>query len=244
MHKYIVTIGGGSNTLEIDRQIVQLTGKKNPSFLFIPTASSDHPKYIEMMKQDYEKTLGCEFQTLLLISEKPQFKEIKQKIQQADIIYIGGGNTLKMMKLWRRLGVDKLLISAYNKGTVMCGLSAGSICWYDNGHSDSMSYYNEKNWDYIRVKGLGLIKGTHCPHFESETLGIKRKDSFIKMIKKRGGTGIAVDDHAAIIYKDKEFKVINCLDTAAAYTLRRKRGEVICQKLPISKDYIPVDQML
>lgn len=231
MKKTIVTIGGGANTLEIDKKIVELTGKSQPNFLFIPTASSDHPKYIEMMKADYATKLGCKFETLLLISEKPSLKEIQQKISNADIIYVGGGNTLKMMRLWRRLGVDKMLKKAYEKGTIMCGLSAGSICWYEGGHSDSMSYYNPEKWEYIRVTGLGFIKGTHCPHFDSETLGIKRRDSFISMMKKHPGIGLAVDDHAAILFQDDQYKVLSCKKGAGAYKLFKSAGVVKVEKI-------------
>ena len=173
----IVTIGGGSfrSTLKIDREIVRLTKKKHPNFLFIPTASSDSEQYSENIGKHYKK-LGCKTDVLYLLNNKNK-KETKTKINKANIIYVGGGNTLKMMRRWRFLGVDTLLKKAWKKGTVLCGLSAGSICWYDSGHSDSMAYY-QKKWKYINVKGLGLIKGIHCPHYDSATKGVPRKKDF------------------------------------------------------------------
>jgi len=79
----------------------------------------------------------------------------------SDIVYVGGGNTLLMMRIWRRFGLDKVLKGAYEAGIVLAGISAGSICWFDSGHSDSMSFYNPRNWKYINVKGLGLMRGVH-----------------------------------------------------------------------------------
>ena len=184
--KKIVAIGGGdvrtNDTLKIDREIIKLSGKKRPKLLFIPTASSDNEQYWEIIDKHFTH-LGCKTDVLFLIGRDIVKKEISVKIEKADIIYVGGGNTLKMMKLWRKLGVDEILKQAWKKGIVMCGLSAGSICWFDSGHSDSMSFYNPKKWKYINVKSLGLIKGIHCPHYNSETLGKKRKSEFMKMIQ-------------------------------------------------------------
>ena len=75
-------------------------------------------------------------------SEQPPAREIVRKIMSSDIVYVGGGNTLLMMRIWRRFGLDKVLKGAYEAGIVLAGISAGSICWFDSGHSDSMSFYN------------------------------------------------------------------------------------------------------
>ena len=236
MNKYIVAIGGGEigqlKTLKIDKKIVSLTKKKNPNLLFIPTASDDSQSYIETVEKIYKKKLGCNTDTLLLINEKPTKSEIEKKIFSADIIYVGGGNTLKMMKLWRRLGIDKMLISAYNKGTILCGISAGAICWFQYGHSDSMSFYNPNSWDYVRVKGTGILKGTMCPHFNGQTRGIKRKQSFSKMMQRKGGLGIAIDNCAAIIFCNESLKIINSKKDAKAYTLSKKSKKIITTPIP------------
>ena len=142
MPKTIVAIGGGKigtrETLPIDREIIRLSNKKNPKFLFIPTARSDSEIYWKRVRKYFGDFLKCKTEVLFLIKEKPSRKQIRSKISSADIIYVGGGNTLQMMRIWRRLGVDKLLIAAYEMGTVLAGISAGSICWFDSGHSDSM----------------------------------------------------------------------------------------------------------
>jgi dipeptidase E len=228
---HLIAIGGGDirqlKTLAIDKQIVALAKKKSPKLLFIPTASSDSETYVQAIEKVYGQKLGCKVESLLLLREKPSRQEIKDKILSADIIYVGGGNTLKMMKLWRKLGVDKLLKTAYNKGTILCGISAGAICWFDYGHSDSMSFYHPNDWDYIRVKGLGIIKGLACPHYDGETRGIKRKNSFSKMLYKFGGTGIAIDNHAAIIFTNNAFRIINSKKGAGAYKLTKHKGKTV-----------------
>src|SRR5579862_3576329 len=169
MPKTIVAIGGGkigtSARLPIDREIVRLSNKKNPKLLFIPTASSDSELYWKQIRKHFGDFLKCETDVLFLMKEKASREQLRRKISWADIIYVGGGNTLQMMRIWRRLGVDKLLLAAYKKGTVLAGVSAGSICWFDSGHSDSMSFYDPHKWKYVNVKGLGLIQGIHCPHY-------------------------------------------------------------------------------
>lgn len=226
----IITIGGGSpkETRAIDKEIVKLAKKARPSLLFIPTASDDSQKYWETIDKVFSK-LGCKTDVLFLIRGKPSHKEIEKKISSADIVYVGGGNTLKMMRLWRRLGVDKMLERAWKKGRVLCGLSAGSICWYESGHSDSMSFYNPKKWDYINVRGLGFLKGIHCPHYNSHTLRVARRSDFKKMMAKIGGTGIAVDNACALVFEGKKMRVIG----KNAYKVFKKNGRVVEKKITL-----------
>lgn len=113
----IVAIGGGEigrpgypiETERIDREIIRLTGKRRPKVLFLPTASGDDPSYWEVFQRYYGQRLGCRTDILYLLRQRPSFKEIKEKILSSDIIYVGGGNTLRMLRRWRRLGVDKVL---------------------------------------------------------------------------------------------------------------------------------------
>lgn len=234
----IVAIGGGyirkASTLTIDREIVRLSGKKHPKLLFIPTASSDHKGYWKIMDRYYGKRLGCKTDVLWLLKNPPTLSEIRKKILSADIIYVGGGNTLMMMKLWRRLGVDRLLRAAWNRGIVLCGASAGSICWFESGHSDSMSFYNPKRWKYINVRGLGFLKGIHCPHFDGHTLGVPRKKHFERMIGKIGGMGIAIENDCAIAFVDNGFRVIPAKKNAGAYRVFKKKEKVVTERIPPS----------
>lgn len=244
----IVAIGGGCikkyETLEIDQEIVELSGKKNPTLLFIPTASSDNEDYITAIKK-YFGDLGCIVDALYLIKEKPQLpisqtSDIAQKIMSADIIYVGGGNTLKMMRLWRKLGVDKLLDQARKNGTVLCGVSAGSICWFNYGNSDSRKFKNP-DADYIKVTGLSFIKAFHCPHYDIEC---GRKASLKKMMKKFSGIAIAIDDRAALEVVDNKYRIISSSDNANVYKVYWKQNQFYQEQIEKTKEYKDLTSLL
>jgi dipeptidase E len=237
MHTNIVAIGGGvirtRGTAAIDREIIRLSGKKNPRLLFIPTASSDAERYCRRVDNYFGKFLKCRTDYLLLMRGRPSKQEIRSKILSADIIYVGGGNTLQMMRIWRRLGVDKLLRLAYKRGIVLSGISAGAICWFESGHSDSMSFYNPKKWEYINVKGLGIVKGVFCPHYNGMTRGVPRRREFRDMIRNMKAVGIAVENNCAVVVTDGRFcRLVRSKDNARAYKVVAARGKIIAKQIP------------
>ncbi len=247
MPRAIVAIGGGlirtRSTETIDREIIRLSGKPRPHTLLIPTASSDNAPYWQRFQKYFGGYLKCATDVLFLVKERPSSAEIRKKILAADIIYVGGGNTLMMMRVWRRLGVDKLLDRAYKNGAVLCGVSAGSICWFDSGHSDSMSFYNPKTWNYIKVKGLGLLKGIHCPHYDGKTRGVPRRRNFQKMIEKVGGVGIAIENNCAIKFVDGQYAVIGSKDRANAYRVFKCDRKVISLRIPKQERLAPISSL-
>lgn len=248
MPRTIVAIGGGEirtrGTAAIDREIIRLSNKKSPRLLFIPTASSDSEMYWKHIQEYFGEFLKCKNDVLFLMTGNLSREQIRKKIVAADIIYVGGGNTLQMMRIWRNLGVDKHLQAAYVKGTVLCGISAGSICWFDSGHSDSMSFYNPKKWKYINVKGLGLIQGIHCPHYNSRTMGVPRRKHFRDMIRKTGGVGIAIENNCAIEFIDGRFyKVIRSKSYAGAYKVYKRGGKVVSEQIRLEKQLKPVENL-
>jgi dipeptidase E len=249
MTRAIVAIGGGvmktRGTAAIDREIMRLAHKKNPKLLFIPTASSDSEIYWKHVQEYFGRFLKCKTDVLFLIKERPSKERIRDKILSADIIYVGGGNTLMMMRLWRRLGVDKLLRQAYENGIVLSGISAGSICWFDSGHSDSMSFYNPRKWKYINVKGLGLINGIHCPHYNGMTRGIPRRKHFREMIRKTGGIGIAIENNCAIEFVDGRFyRVIRSKGKSRAYRVYKSGGDVVAEQIRPQKQLAPIESLM
>ncbi len=194
--------------IAIDKKIVELCGKKKPKVLFIPTASSDSEGYRLAISNLYQDKLGCKVDELLLIAEKPTKKEIQTKIKTADIIYVGGGNTLMMMKKFRRLGIDKMLKKAYKEEKVLCGASAGSMCWFEYGISDSLQFYKKTN-EYIRVTCLGILPGTHNPHFGSAKHDKGHRTKGMKKIMKRTkGSCIAIPDACAVAFVDGRYEVL------------------------------------
>lgn len=242
--KKIVAIGGGKlknlETLRIDKKVIRLSDKRRPKALFIPTASNDSENYWEIFQKVYGKKLGCKADVLYLFKSNLSKEQIKDKILSSDLIYVGGGNTLKMVKLWRKLGIDKLLRTAYNKGIVLSGLSAGSICWFKYGYSDSLKFYNPKKWRYIRMKGLGFINATHSPHYTGE----KRKKGFQKIMKKYGGIGIALDDNCAIEFIENKYKVITSKKHAKAYKIYKRKGKIITEIIKQRKEFASITTLL
>ena len=212
--------------------------KKKPKLLFIPTASSDSESYFEVVKKHFSK-LGCRVDVLYLIKDKLSKKQIKDKILSTDIVYVGGGNTLKMIILWKKLGVDKILKEAYNKGVVLSGLSAGSICWFKYGNSDSRKITSGK---LIRVKGLGLINGLHCPHFDAES---DRKKDLKRMMKRTFKiVGIAIEECCALEIIDDKYRIIRSKSCANAFKVYWKKGKYHKEVIEVKKEFEDVSLLL
>lgn len=172
----IVAIGGGENghhnteyeTELFDKEIIKLTGKDCPNFLFIGLANRYPDYYFEVMNGIYH---NCHTDHLTYTDIKSRDTLIK-KIQNADIIYVGGGNTYKLMTLFRMYGIDEMLRKAYDENKVLCGVSAGAICWCKFGNSDSRKLSSGSN-QLIRVKGLGFVDVLFCPHINKEPFRLR-----------------------------------------------------------------------
>ena len=240
----IVAIGGGDvadlETLPIDRHVVRLTGKKRPRALLLPTANGDAASNCKVFKTVYGNRLHCRTEVLRLVSRRPPAQEIARQILSADLVYVSGGCTLKMLRLWRRLGVDQLLQRAWRQGVVLSGISAGAVCWFRYAHSDSMSLYNRDDWSFIRVRGLGLINAVACPHYD----GRNRDKRFRGLIRKRGGLGIALDNQCALAVVDDTYRVLSATETANAYRVFKQEGEVITEVIERRSAWSPLSDLL
>jgi dipeptidase E len=246
MARAIVAIGGGEmrarGTADIDREIIRLSKRLHPNVLFVPTASSDSEEYWKGFREYFGSFLKCRTDVLFLIKDTPTRGQIERKIASADIVYVGGGNTLYMMRVWRRLGVDQILRAAYRKGIVLAGISAGAICWFDSGHSDSMSFYDSQHWKYINVRGLGLINGINCPHYNGMTRGVPRRRDFRDMIRKIGGIGIAIENNCAVEFiDDRLYRVISSKDNARAYRVYKRAGKVVSEQIRQQEELAPIE---
>jgi dipeptidase E len=158
----------------------------------------------------------------------------------SDIVYVGGGNTLYMLRKWKSLGIDKLLWQAYQKGVIMSGLSAGANCWFSHCTSDSRMLTDPTFKDYIRVKGLGWYKLIMSPHHINEP---KRKPGLIKQIKKHGGVGLALDDFAALEIINDQFRIITSKPIAKAFKVYKEKGRLIYEKIPKNK-FLPLSYLI
>jgi aminopeptidase N len=161
--KQIIAIGGGGfgreiKDLKIEKYIVEQCSKENPSICFIPTATGDDAGYIENFYKAFD-SLKCR------TSHIDFFKrtiDLKEHILKQDIIFVGGGNTKSMLAVWREWGLDEILFDAYNRGVIMSGVSAGAICWFENGITDSW----KDNQSILPC--LSFVKGNCCPHYDEE----------------------------------------------------------------------------
>lgn len=210
--RQIIAMGGGGFSMEpdnplLDEYILKQANKARPKICFIPTASGDADSYIEKF-YDFFNQQHCEPSHLSLF--KPHTRNIEAFVLQQDIIYVGGGNTKNLLVLWKEWGLDKILKTAWDQEIVLAGLSAGSICWYEQGVTDS---YGDK---LEPLEALGFLPGSHCPHYDGEA---ERRPTYRQFVEQ--GTlqpGIAADDGAAIHYIDQEIKkVVSSRPAAKAY---------------------------
>ena len=177
MHiKNIVAIGGGGfgrslGSLAIEKYIVSLVKKKNPKICFIPTASGDNDLYKLNFYRAFSK-LKCITSHIDFFSRT---EDLEEKVSTQDIIYVGGGNTKSMLAVWKEWNLHEILKKAYKNGIVMSGVSAGAICWFDKGITDSYA-------DRLEIIDcLGIVKGIACPHFDEEK---ERKPYVYEIIQK------------------------------------------------------------
>ena len=244
----IIAIGGGetgrnepfARTTAIDREIVRSTGKKHPRFLFLPTASSGDDKYCAAIYKQFSKRLGCKVDVLLLVNADPDYRMIMERMLKADIIYVGEGNTLKMMKTWRYYGVDRAFRLAMKRGAVLCGSSAGSIAWFKSGNSDSLKTPGDPT-KLTRVRGLGYIDAFVCPHYDVEK---HRRASLRLMTKTAKNVAIALDECCAIHVLNGKYRILSSIKGRKAYRVYWKKSRFIEEEIPQSQAFQPLAPLL
>ena len=167
-------------------------------------------------------------------------EKFKCLLQQSDIIYVGGGNTLRMMNLWRQLGVDKALDKARKRGAVLCGLSAGSICWFRQGNSDSRKFKDESNKTLIKVTGLDYADVLMCPHYDVEK---HRQPALKAMMKTTRGVAVALENCAALHIKNDKYRILASKKYKKAYLIYWQQGEYVKQALKPSDKFQPLTNL-
>lgn len=211
----------------IHERILALSGKNHSNVLFISTAAIDSEDRIKDFTK-YYSGLGAKVDVLRLIKEHPDKAGVKSKIESADIIYVTGGSTFRMIKTWKKYGVDDLLKQAYRHDTVLAGHSAGAICWFSYGNCDSFS--KEK---IFRVTAMGIFNALLCPHYDSEP---HRQPALKKMMKRTYGMfAIALDEYAGIEIIDDKYKIIVAKPDAKARRIYWRNGKYIVEEIEPDK---------
>lgn len=214
----IFIYGGGFNRTFLN-YIAELTGKETPKILFLPTASGDSDSSIIRW---YEMNHGMDtdpYVQKVWISSYRQKKTFEEVLLSMDAIVVGGGNTLNMIAIWKAQGIDSVLAKARDQGIVLAGGSAGSLCWFEEGTTDSRP-------DHLTtVYGLGFLKYSHSPHYHSEEF--RRPLYHEKILSEEYKEGYACDNSSGIVFVNGEADKVVAMDKEHNCYFVSKKGDEI-----------------
>lgn len=216
-------MGGGGFSMEpenplLDDHVLHLGraahGRERPRICFIPTASGDSPDYLASFYAAFARRAEATHLALF----RRTVDDIEGLLFDQDVVYVGGGNTENMLAIWRVHGVDRALRRAWEAGVVMAGLSAGSLCWFESGTTDSFGAGLA-----TLSGGLGFIPGSHAPHYDGEPT---RRPHYQQLVAEGLlPAGYAADDGAALVFRGTELaEVVAAGPGARAYRVERGPG--------------------
>jgi dipeptidase E len=230
----IVAMGGGGFSMEpenprLDDFVLSLVPRKPARVCFIPTASGDAAPYIARFYRAFSGRALATDLTLFGSSSLPRQPSggaaLPAFIAAQDVFYVGGGNTANLLALWRAHGLDRLLMEAWQSGAVFCGVSAGMLCWFEGGVTDSFGSLAGLH------DGLGWLPGTACPHYDSEA---ERRPTYHGLVAAGLAAGHAADDGAALHFVGRS--LAGCVSSrrdAGVYRVERVDGQVVERRLPV-----------
>lgn len=214
----IIALGGGGFSMEpdeprLDDYILSHARRSPARVCFLPTASGDSNDYVVRFYEAFPATRCIATHLPLFRRTHP---DLRAHVLAQDVIYVGGGNTANMLAVWRAHGLDAILREAWSSGVVLCGLSAGSLCWYEGGVTDSFGPSLAPIAD-----GLGLLAGSHCPHYDGEA---ERRPAYHRAVASGAlPAGIAADDGVALRYQGTELvEVVSSRPEARAWRVTRR----------------------
>ena len=228
--RQIIAIGGGGfyrdpENLGLERYILQQTNSAGARVAFVPTASAEPDNYLVSFYTAFLK-LGCRPSHLSFFKRTP---DLRNYLLNQDVIFVGGGNTKSMLAVWRDWGVPEILHEAWESGIVLTGVSAGAICWFEQGVTDSWA------GELRPIDCLGFLPGSCCPHYDGE---VDRRPSYHRLLASgQISAGVAIEDWTGVHYQETEVhRVVASKAGARAYRLRVVNGSV--QEVPLSVDYL------
>lgn len=223
----IVAMGGGGFSMEPDNPLLDehllglariASGRERPRVCFVPTASGDSDGYIAGFYAAFARR--SEASHLALFART--VVDVEAVLLDQDVVYVGGGNTANMLAIWRAHGVDRALRRAWESGVVMAGISAGALCWFQAGTTDSFGP------DLAGLSdGLGFLPGSHSPHYDGEA---RRRPLYQRLVATGAlPDGYAADDGAALVFRNTELaEVVASRPAARGYrVVRGPAGEAI-----------------
>ena len=210
-------MGGGGFSMEprnprLDEFVLSLARGRRPRVCFVGTASGDSPLYAARFLRAFRR-LRCRPSPLSLFD--PPKGDLRRYVLDQDVVYVGGGSTRAMLVLWREWGLDRILREAWRDGVVLAGLSAGSICWFEQGLSDSV-----RPGRLLPIDGLGFLPGSHCPHYDGEP---GRRPAYRRLVASGAmASGWAADDGAALLFEGRRFvRAVSSRPGAKAWRVER-----------------------
>lgn len=229
-------MGGGGFSMEpgnlLDDFVLGLSRRQPARVCFVPTASADATTYIVKFYRALSRRCIATDLTLWnspsLPRQPERTSELAAFVETQDVFYVGGGDTANLLVLWRRHGLDVLLRRAWSRGAVLAGISAGMLCWFNGGITDSFGGLEPLN------DGLGLIDATACPHYDSEPA---RRPTYHSAIAAGMQVGYAADDGVALHFRGSDLaEVVSSRPQAAAYRVERA-GESV-KESPLAVRYL------
>jgi len=227
MAKQIVAIGGAGLSVEpdgllLEKYILGLTDAASPKICYLGTASGNEQTGIDHF-YDVAGRLTCTPTHLSLF--KPSTNDLAGLLLVQEIIYVGGGSTKNLLALWRDWGVDAIMHDAYERGIILCGVSAGSICWFGQGTTDSLF------GPLTPIRCLGFLPGSNSPHYDGEP---ERRPTYHRLIASGAiEDGYAADDGVGLHFIDGTLhKAISSRPDARAYRVERSGDRATETALP------------
>jgi peptidase E len=211
----------------LDDYVLRLTRRVRPKVCFIPTATGDNDGYAVNFYRAFAGR-GCVASHLTLFHR--QLEDLRAHVLAQDVIYVGGGNTANMLAIWRVHGLDAVLREAWEAGAILCGISAGALCWFEAGITDSFGPTLQPLHN-----ALGFIRGSFCPHYDGEP---KRRPAYQRFVAEGLPGGIAADDGCALHYEGTTLKeIVASRPQAHAYRVERN-AEGIATETPLPARYL------
>ena len=196
--------------------VLELTGQQRPSVCLVPTASAESPEYLLRFYEELSGHADCSH-----VSFFPWPRaDLREHVLSQDAIFVSGGNTANMLAVWRVHGFDRILREAWDRGIVLAGSSAGMICWFEAGVTDSFG----PQLDGLR-DGLGFLPGSACPHYDGEE---RRRPVYQDLVANGFPPGVAADDSVALHYVGTELReAVSAREGSFAYRVTRHGEETI-----------------
>jgi peptidase E len=223
----ILTMGGGGFTMEpdnpaLDEFVLSLTSVREPRVLFLPTASGDPDAQIAAFHQRFGGR-ACQASALSLFRLHGTTRSVGDIVAEADVIYVGGGSMRNLLAIWRAHGLDDALRAAWERGTVLAGLSAGAMCWFEGGLTKSFGPPEP-------LRGLGLLPGSFSVHADGEP---ERLPVWLEAIRTGAlPGGWAADDGVALLWRGTELaRVVTSRPVATALRCDAVGGELVRRRV-------------